>query len=94
MAARLLAGEEVTLTAHGNSMTPIIRSSQKVTLSPLTEPASKGDAVLAKVGGRYYIHKVTAIRWGQNGASYQISNNSGHVNGWTSAVFGKVTSVE
>lgn len=86
----LSEGRSVTLHPHGNSMTPIIKSGQRIVISPV-QPAdvSVGDAVLAKVNGRYYIHKVTSI----GGGRFQISNNHGHVNGWSRQVYGKVTSI-
>lgn len=87
--AQLAAQEHVTVIAHGNSMTPRIRSGQKITVSPLSRPPQKDDIVLAKVRGRYYFHKVTAIRNGQ----YQISNNHGHINGWTKQIYGLVTKI-
>lgn len=87
----LSEGRSVRLKPHGNSMTPIIKSGQPIVLSPV-DPADVrvGDAVLAKVKGNYYIHKVTAI--GDDGR-FQISNNHGHVNGWSRQVFGKVTGI-
>lgn len=89
----LSEGRSVTLKPHGNSMTPIIRSGQRIVLSPV-DPADVrvGDAVLAKVKGRYFIHKVTAI--GDDGR-FQISNNHGHVNGTCRAhhIYGKVTEI-
>ena len=79
-AARLRAGaESVTFTTSGNSMAPRVRSGASVTLVPLAAAPSKGDVVLAKVKGRWYLHLVTGVRKGQ----VQISNNKGHVNGWT-----------
>lgn len=89
---RLQAGEEVTLNPVGNSMTPRIKSKQEITISPLDKSGfSVGDVVLARVSGRYFIHLVTAI----DGHKVQISNNHGHVNGWTnrSNVYGKVHNV-
>lgn len=88
--SELTAGRAVTLKPTGNSMTPMIRPGQKIVLSPLDRKPKTGDAVLAKVKGRYFIHKVTAI--GDDG-QYQISNNHGHVNGWTRQVFGRVTQI-
>lgn len=85
----LAEGRKVTLRPHGNSMTPIIRSGQKIVLSPLSGPPVRGDVVLAKVNGHFYIHKVTAVKAG----SFQISNNHGRVNGWTRQVFGVVTEI-
>lgn len=88
---RLILGEDVTHKPRGNSMTPLIKSGQRIVLSPVAlNEIKKGDVVLAKVNGRYYIHKVTAL--GDNG-KVQISNNHGHVNGWTFRVYGKVTEI-
>lgn len=99
---KLQRGEDAKFRPHGNSMTPIVKSGQLVTVTPCAlhgdtacckgVPITKGDAVFCRVGGRLMLHKVTAIRAGQ----YQISNNHGHVNGWTMAknIFGLVTLVE
>lgn len=87
----LSEGRSVTLKPKGNSMTPIIRSGQRIVLSPVDpDDVQVGDAVLAKVKGRYFIHKVTAI--GDDGR-FQISNNHGHINGWSRQVYGKVTEI-
>lgn len=87
----LSEGRSVTLKPKGNSMTPLIRSGQRIVLSPVDCADVKvGDAVLAKVKGNFYIHKVTAI--GDDGR-FQISNNHGHVNGWSRQVYGKVTEI-
>lgn len=61
-------------------MTPIIKSGQSVICKPVTEETqlNKNDVVLCKVNGKYYLHKISAIK---NGVRYQISNNHGHVNG-------------
>lgn len=81
-------GRSVTLKPHGNSMTPLINSGDTIVLQPVDPADVKvGDAVLAKVKGRYYIHKVTAV--GDDGR-FQISNNHGHVNGWSRQVYGRV----
>lgn len=85
---RLAAGETISIRVHGNSMTPKISSGDEITISPDISDVRKGDAVFCKVRGSFYVHLVTAIR----GDEYQISNNHGHVNGWTRQVFGKVTS--
>lgn len=87
----LTEGRSVRLKPKGNSMTPMIKSGQPIVLSPVDpKDVRVGDAVLAKVNGNYYIHKVTAI--GDDGR-FQISNNHGHVNGWARAIFGKVTKI-
>ena len=90
---RLQRGEAVEVRPTGNSMTPIIRTRQRVRIVPI-DPASvaRGDVVLAKVAGRFYLHLVSAVQ----GDRIQISNNHGHVNGWTSRdrVFGRVVAVD
>jgi hypothetical protein len=87
---RLAKGETVSFRPHGNSMTPLIESGQLCQVSPCEIAAVEvGDVVLCKVNGREFLHKVTAKRNGQ----VQISNNHGHVNGWTTRVYGKLTKV-
>jgi hypothetical protein len=90
---RLQRGEAVELRPSGQSMTPIIRSRQLVRIEPV-DPAvvGKGDVVLAKVAGNYHLHLVSAIQ----GERVQISNNHGHVNGWTNRgkIYGRVVAVE
>ena len=87
----LQALREVSFRPHGNSMTPLIMSGQLVTVQPAKlEDIKRGDIVFCKVKGYYHLHLCTAIRDKQ----VQISNNHGHVNGWTSQVYGKVIRVE
>lgn len=63
-------------------MQPRIVSGQLVTVRPCLEgELKKGSVVLCKVGGRQYLHKISAL--GPDGR-FQISNNKGHVNGWVS----------
>jgi hypothetical protein len=92
---RLRAGETVEgYRESGNSMVPIIRHREAVTLSPVRpELLQKGDIVLARVGGSLYTHRVSAVDHGHH--RIQIANNHGHVNGWTgySCVYGIVTHV-
>lgn len=74
-------------------MTPRIQSGQKVTISPVGKiPIEPGMIVLAKVKGRHYLHLVSAT----DIARVQISNNHGHINGWTTLdrVYGIVTKVD
>lgn len=92
--SRLQNGEVVEdYKESGNSMTPLIKHQQPVTLHPV-DPTKleKGDMVLCKVRGNMYTHKVVGVRKGQ----VQIGNNHGRINGWTSLdnVFGIVTSVD
>ncbi len=51
-----------------------------------------GDIVLARVGGRDYLHLVKAI---DNGW-FQIGNNRGGINGWVgpNGIYGKAVRVE
>lgn len=80
----------------GNSMTPILKSHDVVRVDPVPVGVvlSKGDIVLARVNGRVYLHKITGVKAGKKRivqiVQYQISNNHGHVNGWTADVVGKV----
>lgn len=91
-------GESVSFRPVGNSMTPKIKSKQLVHISPVGSPdeIDKGDVLYCKVRGNVYVHLCTAKR--QNGDSweFQISNNHGHVNGWTGFqnVYGKLTKIE
>jgi hypothetical protein len=85
---KLQAGETVTICPRGNSMTPIIKSGEEVTLVPLGEQLpQKGDVVLVHVAGSDYLHLVKAIQ----GNRYQIGNNHGRINGWVGInnIYGK-----
>lgn len=83
-------GQTFITSEKGNSMVPLIKSGQKHKLAPCTlEEAEVGDIVYCKVKGNMYTHLVTAK--GEKGV--QISNNHGHVNGWTKQVYGKVIEV-
>lgn len=88
----LLAGRFVKNREPGNSMTPLLLSRQEVTLAPVKRPLQKDDIVLCKVNGNIYTHKVTAVRNNE----VQISNNHGHVNGWTAVhnVYGLVIEID
>ena len=78
-------GKTVSFTASGNSMTPRIRNGQMVSVSPIMSAPKVGDVVLAKVRGRYWLHKISAEKNGR----FQISNNKGHINGWASEIVGE-----
>lgn len=90
----LAAGQTVQTRPSGNSMTPRINSKDLCTIRPyvVNETLRKGDIVLAKVRGNYYLHQVSGHKPGQ----VQISNNHGHVNGWTSLanIYGVLVSVQ
>jgi hypothetical protein len=82
MRDKLLAGEIIRgYREGGNSMSPRIKHRQPVDIYPFNDGSEPevGDAVFCKVHGRYMMHLVTAV----DGERLQISNNHGHVNGWT-----------
>ena len=93
MVKRLQNGETIyKYKEGGNSMTPLLKSRQPVDIRPVDRELEVGDITFAKVKGRYLMHLITAI----DGERVQISNNHGHVNGWTnkSKVYGLVTASE
>lgn len=93
-AEHLKNGEVCKVIGFGQSMSPILKSGQPVICEPVTEETDlkKNDIVLCKVKGKYYLHKISAIK---NGVSYQISNNHGHVNVTISRnnIYGKVIEI-
>ena len=90
-AEKLKSGKTCLVQGFGQSMTPILKSGQVCEVIPVNDETElkRNDIVFVKVSGHFYLHKITAIR----GEQYQISNNHGHVNGWTNRrnVFGKVS---
>lgn len=93
-AEHLKNGETCKVIGFGQSMTPILKSGQPVICESVTDDTElkKNDIVLCKVKGKYYLHKISAIK---NGVGYQISNNHGHVNGTISRnnIYGKVVEI-
>ena len=91
--AGLEKGETVQFRPRGHSMKGKIESGQLCTVEPV-DPSSleKGDIVLCKVNGRQYLHLIKAIQ----GKRFQIGNNRGGINGWTSenCIYGKCTRIE
>ncbi|MBL1224473.1 phage repressor protein [Enterococcus sp. BWR-S5] len=81
----------------GNSMLPLLKSNQPVSLEPITDDSelTVKDIVFCKVKGNYYTHLISAIRTRNNQVEYQISNNHGFVNGWVKRknIFGKVVKI-
>ncbi|GEM_PF-565515 len=77
---RLARGEIIeNYRELGNSMTPIIKHREPVTLAPVeTSKLEKGDIVFAKVHGNFFTHFVGGVE----GERIKIQNNHGHVNGW------------
>lgn len=93
--ARLAAGETVQFRPRGNSMKGRVESGQLVTVEPIRDHSTlkKGEVVLCTVGGRDYLHLVTAVGADRR---FQIGNNKGHINGWvtSAAVYGRCVKVE
>ena len=88
---KLQKGISIVSKEPGNSMLPLIKHRQPVVLSPCKiEDVDVGDIVYCCVRGTYYTHRVTAKN---DRRGLQISNNLGHVNGWTKKVYGKVTKI-
>lgn len=83
---------QIKFRPTGNSMNPKIKSGELVTINAVSslDEVEVGDAVYCKVKGRIMLHLVSAKKDGQ----VQISNLSGHVNGWTKTVYGKLVQVE
>ena len=90
----LSRGEKVIFRPRGHSMSGKIESGELVTVNPLEEGQSieVGAIVLCKVNGVQYLHMIKAV----SGDRYQIGNNRGRINGWTSRrnIFGVVTRIE
>lgn len=88
--AALARGETVYFNPVGGSMTPHIKSGQRVKAEPVVPADLKvGDVVLCKVGKSIYVHFVKKL--GKN--VWQIGNAHGRVNGWIGPefIYGKVT---
>lgn len=81
----------------GNSMLPILKSNQPVSLIPVDSSTllEVDDIVFCKVKGNYYTHLISAVRTRNQQIEYQISNNHGFVNGWVKRrnIFGKVVKI-
>jgi hypothetical protein len=89
---QLSRGEAVKFRPRGNSMTGKIENGQLVTVQPIGDKKlGIGDIVLCKVNGVQYLHLIKAI----SGDRFQIGNNRGRINGWTSRrnLFGIVVTV-
>lgn len=85
----------VTIKCNGNSMRPIIAPKEAIHLIKVSNDLIRvGDAVFCRINGNLQVHKVTSIRGDYE--EFQISNNHGHVNGWTGAknIFGLAVQIE
>lgn len=90
--SRLQAGETVSFRPRGHSMSGRIDSGQLVSVSPITDTSvlAINDIVLCSVAGKQFLHIIKAKR----GNQFLISNNRGHINGWTSSIYGLVINIE
>lgn len=89
VADKLQAGETVTFRPRGNSMDPLVKNGQEVTVSPITDDTKieVDSIVLCKVAGRILLHKVLAL--GTSG--FLIGSHKGSTNGWTRTLYGVLT---
>ena len=90
---QLSRGETVQFRPRGHSMSGKIDSGQLVTVMPVgSRRIEIGHIVLCKVNGAQYLHLVKAV----SGERFQIGNNRGRINGWTSRrnIFGIVIKIE
>jgi hypothetical protein len=94
--ADLRDGKTTKYKGHGNSMHPRIPSGSVVTLEPVNDlnDLEVGDAVFCKVRRNIFTHVVSAVKGKGANLQVQISNLKGHVNGWTTTVYGRVIAVE
>lgn len=97
VASLLLEGKTIEKYKEaGNSMLPILKSNQPVTLVPVNDiDLKENDIVFCKVKGNYYTHKITEIKKQKDNIKYQISNNHGFINGWVKKdnIYGIVTKI-
>lgn len=56
--AQLGAGRPLATVAAGQSMWPLVRDGQRVTILPLDRPPRVGDVVLLELGRRLVLHRV------------------------------------
>lgn len=87
---KLKKGQSIVICPRGNSMTPKIKSGQKVKITPFDKMTlKKKNIVLCKVGNNYYLHLVKSVDF--NKKRCLIGNNHGNINGWTTFdnIFGR-----
>ncbi len=90
---QLKLGRTVQFRPRGNSMLPLIKSGQLVTVEPSCGVFYElGEIVLCTVSGKDYLHLVVAL----HGDRYTIGNNRGGINGTISrsCIYGVCTKVE
>lgn len=86
--------DEIIVMGIGNSMTPLLKSKQKVVVSRVNDhnTLKKNDIVLVRVGRYIYLHKIISIQGKNERKRFTIGNNHGKTNGTVSAdnIFGVV----
>lgn len=91
--ARLLeAGRDVVFVPKGRSMLPFIRGEMDQVVLRKAEDVSVGDIVLAKIDGRYVLHRVYAID-GKQLTLMGDGNLQGTEQGTVDDVAGKVVEI-
>ena len=89
---RLQNGESFITSEKGNSMFPLFRSGEKHLITPVSwQDCVPGDIVFCKVRGSCFTHKVYAVN---KGRGLLIGNLKGHMNGWTTNVYGKAHKID
>lgn len=88
---KLLDGETIISKEPGNSMLPLLKSKQPVSLAPISwEDCEVGDIVFCKVRGNVFTH---LVKGKSDKRGLLIGNNHGRINGWTKNVYGKVIAI-
>lgn len=86
--------DTVILKCNGNSMRPIMSPGNALHIKKVDHSLLRvGDAVFCKIQGNLQVHKISAIT---SDKRFQISNNSGHINGviGPNNIFGLCVQVE
>lgn len=89
----LKQGKDVQFRPQGDSMRPLIRSGQLVTVTPRFLRISEGDVVLCTVNKNQYLHRVNRII---QHFEFEIGNMKGFINGTCHRlnIYGKVIKIE
>ena len=80
----------------GRSMEPLIMSGDLVRVEEMEDPETLevGDIVLCTVGRNSYLQlvkgKTAAMQGWKSVTSFQVGDNKGGVNGWTTQIHGRV----
>ncbi len=70
----------VILSCNGNSMQPIMKPGDSLYIKKVNPSVlRKNDVVFCKIKGSLQVHKISAVI--EDEQRFQISNNSGYVNG-------------